>query len=429
MYPPPQPEAALTPQHRFVDFFYQAGVPPLSTFASRRIATSSQDGDTTAQAQAAQREDNACVTPHEHEGLPVDARPDPRFDDNGIMRLGGHFGLPHPLEDRYEASILCRYPNTDYADTAFPTYLSMFLFPDDLKLAHSPAGPPAETYHSFIVTEENGNRAYGMCVVMHDRLSPAQALEMKEMFQEWRTKALVQADLEYIEHLQSQLAQIQETILHVRHNPRSPPQTTRSATSPASDTVADAEEKVALYTDLLHPMRDTVLASVDNVYVPRVIGVLSRWPWYDLLRDWLCALIRTLRGEKGCAGSEAGWGIPMERWVVNLVKEVPVPPPGKLELCITVGTARLFCSRPPLNTSSLLQNFSLYPFFRCLSPSHIVTIFELALTERKIIFLSSHTALLNLAAESLCLLMLRCRISLVYVGITSRQNVLTSGSR
>ncbi|KAI8800345.1 hypothetical protein BJ742DRAFT_86266 [Cladochytrium replicatum] len=362
MDPAPQSEASLTPQHRFVDYFYQAGLPPSSTLESRRIAPQSQEADTAAPAQVVHGEEDTCVKSNENPTrTPLEARPESPFDGEGIMRLGGHFSLPHPLEDRYEASILCRYPNTDYADTAFPTYLSMFLFPDDLKLAHSVAGPPEETYHSFIVTEENGNRAYGMCVVMYDRPSPAQASEIDEMFLEWRTKALVQADLEYIQHLQSQLAQIQETILHARQNPRSPPQTPRSATSPAPDTVADAEEKVALYTDLLRPMRDTVLASVDNVYVPRVIGVLSRWPWYDLLRDWLCALICTLRGEKSSGGAELGLGIPMERWVVNLVREVPVPPPGKLELCIAVGKARLFCSRPPVNTSSLLQNVSVSP--------------------------------------------------------------------
>ncbi|KAJ1550088.1 hypothetical protein HK096_008806, partial [Nowakowskiella sp. JEL0078] len=167
----------------------------------------------------------------------------------------------------------------------------------------------------------------------------------------------------------------------------------------------DLEEKVALYKDLLAPMRNTVFADPEKIFKPHSIGLLSRWPWYDVMKDWLCEILRLVRGEIDDELEKAGKiHLPFERYIINLLHEVPLPPPGKLELCINIGRLNLYCSRPPVNTISTLQNFSLYPLFRSLSPTNIVTLLELALSERKIIFLSSHCSMLTLATECLCLL-------------------------
>lgn len=56
--------------------------------------------------------------------------------------------------------------------------------------------------------------------------------------------------------------------------------------------IFDAEEKVALYNDLLLPLKSTIMVDTDQVYEPKCIGLLSHWPWYDLMKDWLCELLR-----------------------------------------------------------------------------------------------------------------------------------------
>ncbi|KAJ3120452.1 hypothetical protein HK098_004585 [Nowakowskiella sp. JEL0407] len=176
--------------------------------------------------------------------------------------------------------------------------------------------------------------------------------------------------------------------------------------SEASQLVSDLEEKIQLYKDLLSPIKNTVLADPEKVYQPRCIGVLSRWPWHDLLKDWLCEVLRLVRGDFYEEMERNGrLVLPLERYITNLLYEVPLPPPGKLEISISIGNLRLFCSRPPVNSISTIQNFSLYPILRTLSPQTLTTLLELSLSERKIIFLSSHLSMLTLASETLCLLM------------------------
>ena len=83
-----------------------------------------------------------------------------------------------------------------------------------------------------------------------------------------------------------------------------------------------------------------------------------------------------------------------------MLYEIPFPPPGKLELSIPFGSFVLHCSRPPLNRCPLIKNYSTYALFCSLSIENIVRIFELLLSEYKLIFVSEHASMLNLAATA-----------------------------
>ena len=56
-----------------------------------------------------------------------------------------------------------------------------------------------------------------------------------------------------------------------------------------------AEEKIDVLEQLLTPLRQSVLVEPDNIYIPTCIGVLSRWPWFDLLKDWLSLLMQAIQ--------------------------------------------------------------------------------------------------------------------------------------
>ena len=78
--------------------------------------------------------------------------------------------------------------------------------------------------------------------------------------------------------------------------------------------VLDAEEKVEFYKNLLEPLKNTTLVDQDNVYVPRCIGVLSHWPWHDFLKDWLCEVLKVVRGEyEEVENKRATMLVPLER--------------------------------------------------------------------------------------------------------------------
>lgn len=45
--------------------------------------------------------------------------------------------------------------------------------------------------------------------------------------------------------------------------------------------------------------------------------------------------------------------------VINLIEEVPLPPPGRFEIGLTINTRPLFFSRPPINQVPILKNVNI----------------------------------------------------------------------
>ena len=113
-----------------------------------------------------------------------------------------------------------------------------------------------------------------------------------------------------------------------------------------------AEEKITVLEELINPLRQSVLVEPETVYVPTCIGVLSRWPWYDFLKDWLCLVVSSIQR----SDFER---FPFERCAINLIHEIPLPPPGKLEISVPFGSQKLYISRPPINTPQLLRNVNI----------------------------------------------------------------------
>jgi hypothetical protein len=56
-----------------------------------------------------------------------------------------------------------------------------------------------------------------------------------------------------------------------------------------------AEETITVLEELINPLRQSVLVEPESVYVPTCLGVLSRWPWYDFLKDWLCLVANSIQ--------------------------------------------------------------------------------------------------------------------------------------
>ncbi|KAJ3219078.1 hypothetical protein HDU67_002734 [Dinochytrium kinnereticum] len=357
--------SATPPSLRFVDFFFQTGLPPDSNLVERRVLESegaieevslerrrggggsvAADGSTPiARTPLAEghmngrtprldssfesvrfdmieltpttdSEPSTPFSPHET-GTPtrksMDSSQDKRrmtvtskssshLDPAMMTPCKTKMSRRHPIEHKYSPEVLCRYPFEDYPDNCkFPQYLPMFCFPNDLTLRFEPDGPPASTYHSFvtefndilkIITEENGAKSYGVCVTIYEKLHPNLHSQLETAVEEWRNDCLAHSDLEYLQHIQSQLAMNQEIVLRIKNGMVADP---RNPDEDPADVLAEAEEKVALYKELIGPMK-SMLVDVDNVYAPRCIGLLSHWPWHDVFNDWLRELIKVVTG-------------------------------------------------------------------------------------------------------------------------------------
>ncbi|KAF9965366.1 hypothetical protein BGZ70_004984 [Mortierella alpina] len=67
-----------------------------------------------------------------------------------------------PTEKLFTPAVTCRYPEKDWDDAeVFPPHLHLFCFPGELSFKFQDDRPPT-TYHSFVMTQETGNRSYAM---------------------------------------------------------------------------------------------------------------------------------------------------------------------------------------------------------------------------------------------------------------------------
>ncbi len=163
-----------------------------------------------------------------------------------------------------------------------------------------------------------------------------------------------QSELEYAQHVQSQLAHFREVLVRAKY--RRTERESEAEGDAVVDMMEDAQEKIHLYEHLLEPLRHSLLLDVECVYAPHVIGVLSRWPCYDLLKDWLCKILLLTKGSGLDEGEELVPVLPLERYLVHFIEEMPLIPPGKLELCIHLGGSNFYISRPPANSISVMKN-------------------------------------------------------------------------
>ena len=67
------------------------------------------------------------------------------------------------------------------------------------------------------------------------------------------------------------------------------------------------------------------------IYIPKVLCILSTWPYLQSFRDYLTQLYRL-------ATMTDLMKAPIERYVQNICDEAPAPPPGIFEVQIKVRT-------------------------------------------------------------------------------------------
>ncbi|KAF9931005.1 hypothetical protein FBU30_011010 [Linnemannia zychae] len=236
----------------------------------------------------------------------------------------------------------------DWEDSeVFPPHLEMFCFPGDLKLKLQSERPPT-TYHSFVMTQETGNRSYAMCS---------------------------ESEIEYIKAIKTKIIREKELLRSLNEHLREERTLgRRSRIVEIKRDIADSEEKLALLQDQMEPWKHMFIEAED-AWMPRCIGLVSAIPYHYLLRDWLLAVVVACSGGVDHPGMNLD-SLPLESYVRNIIHEIGVPPFGKVEIGITINNRMIFASRPALNSVPIVKNFSLYPLFRCLSAENIVTVIE-----------------------------------------------------
>ena len=121
--------------------------------------------------------------------------------------------------------------------------------------------------------------------------------------------------------------------------------------------VRSAQENVTLYTELLEPVKMGI-CTAENIWVPKSVGLLGCMAWNDLYGDWLRVLVDAVVGVRGNKHKKGDGSmlLNVENVVHNIIREVPLPPPGRFEIGLSINHRPLFFSRPPVNQVPLLKN-------------------------------------------------------------------------
>ncbi|PLB33352.1 dDENN domain protein [Aspergillus candidus] len=322
----------------------------------------------------------------------------------------------HPLKRRFEPVLLDRYPPKAISDEHkvrgnFPDYVPMFAFPNDINIVSSDQRPRS-TWHGFAMTTDNGSRLHAICVIMWIPLNPQAAEELEKRCEEWRKDNMTDEERELAASLGERLASERAKLSRLLAQLPTVPSGSDSREQ-LEDEISAVEEKIGLMTDLLRPVRHAAASKIEGLtdgdtgfWIPRAYGILGREEnMTSFWKEWLKAVVvpMTDGGVQRVPQSSPRLGVwqPLERYVMNLCTEAFSPNSSKTQVELSVRELRLFARKEATNELPGSRNTDLYALFRTLSLANIIILLEYALTESRIIFLSSHTSMLYLATRAL----------------------------
>ncbi|KOS23233.1 DENN domain-containing protein [Escovopsis weberi] len=309
----------------------------------------------------------------------------------------------HPLKRRFEPVLLDRYPPKNATEEVarrgrFPDYVPMFAFPNDVQIVSSD-DRPRSTWHGFTMTSDDNSKLYGITIIIWTAL-PADVAEIVETkCEDWRQS-----------HMSNEEREL-------------------AASLGLEEEIGSVEEKISLMTDMLRPLRHGAASKIEGLttgesglWAPRAYGILGRDPAnMPFWKEWLKAIVVPMTDgailRVPASSPKVGRWQPLERYVVNLCTEAFGPMGSKTQVELGVRDLRLFARKEAANELPGSRTTDLYALFRCLSLENIVTLFEFAMSESRIIFLSSHTSMLHLACHALASLLYPLKWASIFIPV------------
>lgn len=338
----------------------------------------------------------------------------------------------HPLKRRFEPELLDRYPprdaNEDLARRGrFPDYVPMFAFPNDIQIVSSDERPRS-TWHGFTMTSDDNSKIYGITVIVWTALAADVAEDIERRCERWRQNHMSDEERELATSLGSRLAAERAHLSQLLAKLATVPSGS-AAREMLDDQISTVEEKITLMTDMLRPLRHGAASKIDGLtagesglWMPRAFGVLGRDPTrITFWKDWLRAVVVPMNDgailRVPPTSPKVGRWQPLERYVINLCAEAFSPLSSKTQVEIGVRELRLYARKEAENELPGARNIDIYSLFRSLSLENIVALFEYTLSESRIIFLSSHTAMLHLACHALVNLLYPLKWASIFIPI------------
>ena len=244
-------------------------------------------------------------------------------DGSGVDEVGGkNGGAPAASVDDYdgaelifEPQVTSRYPLEDYPNNKLnETAVAQFCNPssDFIELTTDYQMPRV---HHFVLTNEKGRKIYGTCLTIYEEYEPPDDGE-----------DLLPEEREILNWYRSHAGTVQYA---------------------DGDAGGDGVE-VTLHRN----------AGRATLYLPRMLCLLSTWPYLAAFREYLTQLYRL-------ATTTDQMTAPLERYILNICKEVPAPPPGAFEVRIDILDSAIRFWAPPANQVRLPSTLDfLVSFYR-----------------------------------------------------------------
>lgn len=278
-----------------------------------------------------------------------------KTDPNSSNRTVGNIHMPLERTDHtFAPHITARYPLEDYDDNPLNPMTIQFCFPSGDVLV------PTKSYempkiHHFALTNERGRKVFGTCLT------------------------------------------IMEEYVITANNP---------FTKIAREHEGDEEESTT-------GVEISVVDHQETLYLPKVVCILSTWPYLTAFREYLAQLYRLATASNMMV-------CPLERYILNLCQEIPAPPPGAYEVQVSILNSTIRIWAPPAKLPIAYVALPFQILFECLDLDNILTLWGAMILERKVLLLSSQHSILGVCAEILCSLLFPFRWSHLYVPLLPR---------
>lgn len=281
----------------------------------------------------------------------------------------------------------------------FPDYVPMFAFPNDVNIVSSDQRPRS-TWHGFVMTTDNGSKLHAICLIIWIPLNLRAAEELEKCCEEWRKDNMTDEERELAASLGERLAFERAKLSRLLAQLPTVPSGSESREQ-LEDEISAVEEKIALMSDLLRPVRLGAASKIEGLtdgdtgfWIPRAYGILGReGTLTSFWKEWLKAVVVPMTDGSiqrvPPASPRTGVWQPLERYVMNLCVEAFCPVSSKTQVELAVRELRLFARKEAANELPGSRNVCLLPsgthvnitdlsfhrltFTRCSGPCHCPT--------------------------------------------------------
>ncbi|KAF2074373.1 hypothetical protein CYY_004307 [Polysphondylium violaceum] len=357
-----------------------------------------------------------------------------------------------PIDKIYKGELLEYYPHKENNDI-LPKHIWMYCYPKGISLQSDPQQP---SFFPFVLTSETGSRFYASCLTFYEPISDDLYSELKKntiAYEHSLSTPTVTLNPENESSTTTTTTTTtttaattddknKESTVSKDVSKDSTPSTSSSTTTttttpvitttnvlnndkdskdttPAKDTSKDTTS-TNLDTSISTSSTSSTLKRIQSgntiesnfpsvLYAPKCICLLSHFPFFSAFRISLNEIYHKV--------FFSSTPLPIERYIYNLVQEIPLPQPGANIVSFNLGGQTQIPLKRPSDCLLPTPDLSFNILFKCLDIRNVLLVLKCILLEEKIIIISSQYSLLTYISEIISSLLYPLQFPHVYVPI------------